>query len=326
MLVYVKDSSIQEILRDVSDEDVISKDLVVAEMTKEIEELARQDQYMEVTVFTPETLAMYEKYERGKPFFDSKYAMKAPFVIEKDKNLGDLVKLFVNSFRVSDEATIGVWYIDIKRETIRYIDEQIQMAETMRTLFRAKKPAFLVEMLSLEESPFNRFDKTEHAMLFFKQYDSTDKTLTYLSQRYFLLSDRIENIREYIRDLIGFSGEDEEIAVLCETGSDTKYYHSWIHRDKQIIKEFIKKNGDTHTATIVFEIVNDPKKAPRYASCTFVPNAKLPPSKENTIQITITQDTNTGEELLSQPFPAENKLADVIERLNELYVSIKYGT
>lgn len=323
MLVYIKDSCSSRVLREVSLDDVISKEMIEDEMRKTAEEQLKQDQCYEIVVFTQDTLEMCSAFERGKSLFNRKCAVKDSFYIEKNRKFGDLIQLFVDSLGLPCQKSFRVWMINVNKNLSRLCDIQTYSDELLKTLFKKNIGHFFIELTSEEDTMLFPFEKNKHALIFIKQYDPVNNKLSYFGHHFFKLSQRAQDIRTYIRDSIQFDGRAERIELVFESGVDEDYSHSLL-QSKDVISKFAIKNIDTFSATLVFEIVeNDCKitKYLRFANASSEERTSQRIRSENAISVTIKQNTSTGEELLTQDFQPDFKLSELVEQLSIVYVS-----
>lgn len=324
ILVYINIESFSRILRDVSLDEVIPKDMIEAELSQEAEERFNQDQYFEAVVFTHETLEMCSQCKRGKCLFNRKCAMKNPFHIDKNKSFEDLIQLFVDSLGLASQSSFRLWTIDVEKDSIRLCDIRKQSDKLLKTLFKGEREHFFVELMSEEDAALFPFEKSKHVLIFIKHYDPANKKLSYFGHRCFGSSQRAQEIRAYIRDAIQFDGREEKIQLLYESGIDENYSHGLL-QPNDIISKFAIKNIDTFFATVVFEILENGCKTSKFLKYFNSSSEKMtshPIRSENVISVTIKRDTSTGEELLTQEFQSKLKLSEMIEQLMDAYVSI----
>lgn len=323
MLAYIKTSCVQEILQDVSEEDVGSRVLIERELTKEIEELANKDKYCEAIVFTQNVLQNITDLKKGQNLFDSNRGLS--FHIEKEKKLDDLYELLLTELFAKENYSLALWLVNIKKDSIRMCDTQSYLDEPLNKLCNKDRVHFYVETLPLEHPPLGPFEKNKHALIFIKEYDSMSKRLLFHMHHYFMLNETVADLQAFIKDTISYDGDAESIAIIVEKGIGEQYNcREW--EAKHSISKITTKYSDTHAAIVVFEIV-DRNDRPKYIRIAFGQKSSkqqdTPSIKEieNGIDVNV-KNGDTNEEYLHQPFSPSAQLSDIVRKLSTIQVSV----
>lgn len=266
ILVYIKDSCTPNILRDIGLEDVVSKDLIEAQMKKQKLEAEFKKKHVEVIVHTAEKLQMNGQLERGKPMMEPRNGFK--FAIAKNRNFGDLLQMLKTVFGLSDVQKIALWLIAPKKP---YLTRSIDVEELLdkRVSDEVKKNSLnlFVEIRPFEEPNANIFDVQKHVMVFIKEYHSSQKSLSFFGHRYFELEQTVDDLRAFIREAINYEGKDEDIAIIAEKGGKEDYRQDFLVDSNETIKNFATKSEDTFSTNVTFEILDSNRK-PKYLSET----------------------------------------------------------
>lgn len=319
MLAYVKQSSIEDILREISLDEIVGADLIDVELCKELDEQINYDEYFELIVYTSEQFQICDQFKRADGFFNPKYAIPNSFFIQRDKSFVDLYELFNSAFGVSDGKSIYLWSVHVSKDSCRYVGECYKN-QALRTIFYKDVIHFFVELPSL-----NPFKSNCQVLVFIKEFDTTYNKLLYLNHRYFMYSQRIEDIRKYIWKSIKYDGKIEEIAIMYERGIGDYYTQGLLQPSDQIIRAANQHNR-SFNLFVVFEI-REINQKPKYLRLFNHLNYKkqiTPPKPENVINVTIKHDSSKGDELLSQNFQANLKISEIIDKLGDIFVSIEF--
>lgn len=320
MLVYIKASSVQEILRDVTEADVCDMAIIECEMTKEVEELANQDRFYEVIVFTTRALQSDMNLKKGKYLFDPKCGLS--FFIEKEKDLKDLYDLLLKELHVQ---SLVLWLLNARKKCIRTCDLQSFRDKPLKKLCNKDQVHFYVELASVEDPSTAPFDSGKMAMIFIKEYASLSKRLIFHTHRYFMLKQTVADLQVFIKYETGYDGSPENIAIIVEKGNDEQFSC----RDcdpKQLISEIVTKFADTHSAMVVFEVVdiNGRSKYLQFAAAVNSSKGGQPSAEvesiENGIQVIVENDV--GEEYVNQQFSPSDQLLNIVECLSSIQVSL----
>ncbi|XP_055326657.1 ubiquitin carboxyl-terminal hydrolase 7-like [Sitodiplosis mosellana] len=320
ILVYIKKSCIPNILRDIILDDVISLDLIKAEMSKQKMDTLFKEKYIEVTVHTAEKLQMSDNLKCGKLLMEQRFGMT--FTIAKNKSFGDLLLLLRSGFGLSD-TKIGLWFITSKKYCIRSFDIQARLNQIISSVVKKNSLNLFMELLSFEEPNANIFDMQKHALIFIKEYDPSTESLTFVGHRYFELEQTVDDLRAFIRETIYYEGNDEDMAIIVETGFDENYRQNVLVDPKQLIQKFATKNVDTFSAFVTIEVLNSNRK-PKYLSAFSNLQSPVDLSPVNQIRKQIVTDldngiiitVNHGEcELFSEEFDIRTNLDGIIEHI-----------
>lgn len=320
MLVYIKDECIEQILCDVRMENEVEKNLIEAEIAKEIQRISMQDRYIEVVVFTPEKLQQTEYYASGKSLFDPNRGQV--FTIDKYKQLSDLLLLLVAAFNVGQSGVIALWLVNDKKDTVRFCGTEAQSDTMLKNVFKKDRVYLFYELLPMEEAFSCSFNKAEDAFIFIKWYDPSKHSLVYFGHRYFRLQQTVQNVRQFIRDEIGYGDDEHNIAIIVEYGSSNDYSHRLVGK-KEKISKITSKNGDTSSAIVVFEIVAEsckPKFLSIFAAHSSGQKPIAPIAIENGIELTI-KNINEGYELFSKVFEPQTTIHGIVQVISEMNVS-----
>lgn len=330
MLVYIKNSHLPQILREVSQDAVVSEELIQAELCKEVKQSTDHEQSFEVIVFTPEKLRMHEAYKRGSNLMDPSFGLT--FIIEKETNMGDLVNTLGVAFSLDDpNKSIALWLLDSVNDTVRPCDTVANSDKTLSSIFKKDRVRFFVEILNMvEEIELCPFDKSKHAIIFIREHDSSNEVgkLSFFGHRYFRLDQTMQVVQSFIENQIGCDYDGKSIALIRESGSEDEYECELLSGNTKISK-IVKKRVDTHSAKIVFEFV-DENHEPKFIT-EFGKEAKSLLNRSNKeissasysveINVTIRCDTNHGNVLFSRDFDINCVLLLIVQAISEETVS-----
>lgn len=316
MLVYIKTSCVPEILRDVTEADVGNKELIECEITKEIEELANQHRFYEVIVFTSNALQNDKNLKKSKYLFDPNCGHS--FFIEKEKDSNDLYKLLLEGFSAK---SLVLWLLNIKKESIRTCDMQSFRDKPLKKLCNKDQVHLYVEPLSFSSEPF---EKSKQALIFIKEYAAVSTRLIFHTHRYFMLKETVADLQAFIKNALGYDGSTANIAIIVEKGSDEQY--SCRKCDpKQTISEIATKFQDTHSAMVVFEIIDIGGRS-MYIQFTGAKNSSKgghPSAELKRIEngIDVIVESDVGEGYVDRQFSPSDLLLDIVESLCAVQVS-----
>lgn len=315
MLVYIKTSCVQEILRDVTEADVGDKALIECEISKEIEELANQHKFYEVISFTSDALANDSKLKKGKFLFDPKHGQS--FFIEKEKNLCDLYNVLVEGLNAQP---LVLWLLNVRKQTIRSCDMESFSEKPLKKLCNKDQVHFFVE-----PAPSKPFEKNKQAIIFIKEYVSLSKSLVFHMHHYIMLKATVADLQTVIKDSMVYDGSAANIAIIVEKGCDEQYSCRKCN-PRELISEIVTKTQDTHSAMVVFEIVDQIVGRSKYIQITGETNSLKrgqAPAKvdriENGIDVIVQNDV--GEEYVHREFNPSDQLFDIVDYLSQVQVS-----
>lgn len=330
MLVYIKNSHLPQILREVSQDAVVSEELIQAELYKEVKQSTDQEQSFEVIVFTPEKLRMHDAYKRGSNLMDPNYGLT--FIIEKETKMGELVNTLGEAFSLDNpKQSIALWMLDSVNDTVRPCDTLANFDKTLSSIFKKDRVRFFVEILNMvEEIELCPFDKSKHAIIFIREHDSSNEVgkLSFFGHRFFELDQTMQVVQLFIENQIGCDNDGKSIALIMESGSEDEYECELLSGNTKISK-IAKKRIDTHSAKIVFELVDENHK-PKFIT-EFDKEAKSLSNRSNKdtssasdsveVNVTIRCDTNHGNVLFSRNFEIQSVLLQIVQAISEETVS-----
>lgn len=318
VLVYIKTSCIEQILQDISEKDISAKALIECELSKEIEEISNRDKFYEIVVFTPNTLENHVKLKSGRYLFDSRHGLK--FYIEKEKTFGDLKKSLIVGLQVDECNSISFWLVNTTRESIYVYDVDLNSAKPIKSACAKDRLHIFVETCQMEPN----LQKNQRALIFIKEYDSKRNQLIFHMYRYFMLDETVGSLRAFIKGDIGYDGDAENIAIMIEKGSGEQY-NCRVLEAKHLIGKIASKCNETHSALVVFEII-DKNHNPKYFQ--FAGAASLSKQKiESDIEkienrINVVAKKVTGEEYLRREFLPTDHFSNIIRELSAIHVSV----
>lgn len=323
ILVYIKNSCITNILRDVSVDDIDGRELIDVEMAKEIEELANKHKSYEIYVFTPDRLRENTDLKRGQYLFNPNHALQ--LCIEKESTLSVLYDLLVAQLDVNEDHTLGIWLLNMKKKSIRSCDAQLHLNKPLQKLLNKDYGHFYVEMIPLAQ--LTQFETSRHVLVFIKEYVSNEQPLTFYKHQYFMLTDTLADLRAYIKNELVTSIEStQKIAIFTENGCDEANDYScreW-HRGESLSK-IAKKFNDTYSAMVVFEIV-DRGHASTYGQLFDAKNppktTKSPADDEIANGIHVVVKDTTDIQYVDCKFHPTDSLLTVVQKLKGIMVSV----
>lgn len=347
ILVYVKNSYIPQILRDIQLDDIVSLDSIRTEMANEKTDKLFKQNHFEAIITTTEMLQMNAKLKRGRQLID--HSLGVTIFIEKDKTCEDLLQHLASVFHLGpDLATIKLWQFTVKNEFIQAFDIHRKMERKLRTYFQKNVIRFFMELMPFEEPNLNefKFDLTKHALIFIKEYTPSNKSLIFVGHRYFELKQTVQDVRSYIREVTQYVDNDEDIAIIEESGSNEIYHQRLLNDSTELIEKFATKRKDTFSSMITFELLNTHRK-PKYLSAFINLRPSISPISSRKIaaslQVTahpanqirkpaasvsdpvngiIITVNHEGNELFSEEFNINHELCEIIEDISVIMVSL----
>lgn len=263
ILVYVKNSCIAQVLRDIPMDDVVSVDLIKNEMSKEIAAISFQEKFIEVSVHTSEKLLMNENLKRGEPLIGQHTCLT--FAIEKDKSFDDFLQTLAAKFHLSQTQHIVLWMVNQKKCVFRSIDYAQISHKKIGTVVKKNAVNFFMELQPLEEVNANTFDLAKHALIFIKEYNASTDSLTFVAHQYFELQQTVQDVQAFIQEITGYEGDVKDIAIIAEKGCEESYQSTVLDDSMQLVRKFVTKQTETFSAMITFEIMDSSRK-PKYES------------------------------------------------------------
>lgn len=342
MLVYIKDDHIPQILREVSVNDVVEKNLIDIKIAKQKqkERSARaKDRDIEVIVYTPERLQMDNELKRGGDITEINSSIT--FWMEKNKTVNDIREAVGTAFSLDNlqDKLPPLWLLN-EGGLARYCDTDDILKSKLNKFAKEKRINCFIEldepMDVLSSKVKNPFDKTEHALIFIKEYDYPSRSLTFFGHQYFDLNQPVHNIRAHIRASIMFGGNEEDIVLIHENYKDGEYTH-FLLNPTQNISKFANQFDGTFSAIVTFELLANHSKS-KYLSAFFdartsstefikyhmtTSTTALAPAIVNGINVIVKQSTNRGKKLFSHEFDDQTELIQIVQQICELTVSVK---
>lgn len=269
-----KASNMPEILLDIQESEIINKELLDAQLRKEIEMKTKLDRSCKIICFSSDSLSINEQKQHCVFNFE----MGLSFDVDKEKRFCNYYDLLMNELCVAQGNSLKFWLLDAEKESFSFFDEQSKMNTPLNELCTEGHLHFYVEILSSQQLSMDHFQKDKHAFIFIKEYDSMSKRLIFHMHRYFMLDDTVADLQAFIKK----DGDTEDILIVVERGSHNYTSRQW--EGKHAISKITTNFSDTHSAMVVFEIINgDPKRRTKYIR--FASSRQRVPSIKN-IQVT----------------------------------------
>lgn len=330
MLIYIKNSCLPEILREVTWNEVVPKCLIETEIRKELKQLADKEHSFEVSIFTSEKLRMHDAYKRGKSLMDPSHALT--FNVEKDKNLSEFLVMLGTAFRLENpHDSIVLWMLSSNKDTIRTCDFDANSDKPLNSLFRKDHVNFFVDILPVGTKALSPFDKSKQVIIFIREHDLSIEIgkLSFIGHQYFEIDESIHDIKLYIQEVIGPDVDTKDIAIIAESKFDNQYSCKQYDDSTKIIN-IASKHGNTYSARIVFEVLTDGNHHAKYIS-EFVDeknpiqNCSIKQSSSSCapLMVNVTIKHNAKNVLMSQAFEIYTVLFQIAQAISEKIVSIE---
>ncbi|XP_033118944.1 ubiquitin carboxyl-terminal hydrolase 7-like [Anneissia japonica] len=183
MLVYIRDSCLDDILQPVTDEDIPDTLQKRIQEERKLEIQRRKDKseahlYMLLRVYTEDQFYGHQ----GNDLFDSEKIKSRDFRIRKDLNLAGVMELLADAYGYPVD-NMRIWPISYRtNQTYRPTTLEVEDAEKTVHDIAENDPNWLVFLETADpeqQAALPQFDKDSDVLLFLKKYDPKTKTISY---------------------------------------------------------------------------------------------------------------------------------------------------
>lgn len=251
MLVYVRQSALNEILQDVTEDDIPCELAERLTEEKRLEAIRRRER-TEANLYTTINIFLEEYFEQHQStdIVDIDRVSRM-LRVKKNLTLANFIPIISEVFRINPTC-FRIWPIlkknpsDLMRLT--YLDVEENTNRTLNTLENFKNSwAFYLE-IAMSDAPMRTlptFNSKTDLLLFFKFYDAEMKRLNYCGSGYYKSTTKLSNLISSFNKMADYA-ENQELQLYEETG------HNMIKKLNDLdvtLDEIFNLNGDI----IIFE-------------------------------------------------------------------------
>lgn len=254
MLVYIRESELQNVLQEVAEEDIPSELADKLTEEKRMETYRRRERNDSATYITVNVLLEdYMESHQITDLLDYERANYRSFRVKKNTTIGELVAMFVDAFQTPAEK-MRLWPITQRNTSFnrrpRAFDLQEERNRNVQDCCENNNPWIVfLELLppDSELQALPNFDPATEILLFFKYYDSRRKHLIYCGFGYYQLAAKLNSLLSELHRRAGLE-PGTELTLYEESGPNK--VDKFPDFNETLQKLFNKRND---CAIIIFE-------------------------------------------------------------------------
>ncbi|KAK9885250.1 hypothetical protein WA026_010749 [Henosepilachna vigintioctopunctata] len=215
MLVYIRDSELQNVLQEVTDVDIPSELADRLKEEKRMEQVRRKERneahlYMTVNVLLEDSFDGHQ----GNDLYDTERVHYRVFKIRKNATVAEMVEMMADAFKYPPEQ-IRPWPFCLRsNQTLRpsILDLDAVLHKHVVEAAENQNPwNIFLELLppDLGLTALPTFDKVSDVLLFFKMYDPKQKKIHYCGHAYMPVTSKVADLIPILNERAGFSPDTE---------------------------------------------------------------------------------------------------------------------
>ncbi|KAJ8938767.1 hypothetical protein NQ318_009122 [Aromia moschata] len=210
MLVYIRDSELQNVLQEVTDADIPSELADRLAEEKRMEQVRRKERneahlYMTINVLLEDSFDGHQ----GNDLYDPERALFRVFKIKKMASIAEMMEMLADAFKYPPEQ-IRPWpFSQRSNQTVRpsVLDLEADLHKTVIDAAENMNPwNIFLELLPPDsgQTALPTFDKETDVLLFFKMYDPKQKKIHYCGHSYLPVTSKLSDIIPLLNERAGF--------------------------------------------------------------------------------------------------------------------------
>ncbi|XP_022916946.1 ubiquitin carboxyl-terminal hydrolase 7 isoform X1 [Onthophagus taurus] len=215
MLVYIRDSELHNVLKEVSEADIPSELADRLAEEKRMEQVRRKERseahlYMTINVLLEDAFDGHQ----GNDLYDPEKACYRVFKIKKTATVAEMLEMLAVSFKYPPEQ-IRPWPFGTRsNNTFRpsMLDQEQDLHKSVIDASENQNPwNIFLELLppDSELTALLPFDKETDVLMFFKMYDPKQKKIHYCGHSYLAVTSKLADIVPMLNERAGFPRDTE---------------------------------------------------------------------------------------------------------------------